>query len=163
MEYEDDGPNIDMEEQNANKDRIIKVLRSFGIEISSIKASVGPKKNKQVIVDQTCSAVFTFNDGKFFSDHDARLVEVSTQGALIISKHDIDVNALHHIESVVNGGQGQMIPLAGEVNCSKRLNGKTCYFLKFHGYNSQAQRYINIHSAKSTGRRKIPSSKGEKR
>ena len=40
-EYEDDGPNIDMEEQNANKDRIIKVLRSFGIEISSIKASVG--------------------------------------------------------------------------------------------------------------------------
>lgn len=31
-----------MEEQNANKDRIIKVLRSFGIEISSIKASVGP-------------------------------------------------------------------------------------------------------------------------
>ena len=41
-EYEDDGPNIDMEEQNANKDRIIKVLRSFGIEISSIKASVGP-------------------------------------------------------------------------------------------------------------------------
>ena len=40
--YEDNGPNIDMEEQNANKDRIIKVLRSFGIEISSIKASVGP-------------------------------------------------------------------------------------------------------------------------
>lgn len=41
-EYEDNGPTIDMEEQNANKDRIIKVLRSFGIEISSIKASVGP-------------------------------------------------------------------------------------------------------------------------
>lgn len=41
-QYGDDGPNIDMEEQNANKDRIIKVLRSFGIEISSIKASVGP-------------------------------------------------------------------------------------------------------------------------
>ncbi|MDO4179776.1 MAG: DNA translocase FtsK 4TM domain-containing protein [Bacteroidales bacterium] len=41
-QYDDDGPNIDMQEQNANKDRIIKVLRSFGIEISSIKASVGP-------------------------------------------------------------------------------------------------------------------------
>ena len=41
-QYEDNGPNIDMEEQNANKDCIIKVLRSFGIEISSIKASVGP-------------------------------------------------------------------------------------------------------------------------
>ncbi len=40
--YDDQGPNIDMEEQNANKDRIINVLRSFGIEISSIKASVGP-------------------------------------------------------------------------------------------------------------------------
>ena len=40
--YGDHEPTIDMEEQNANKDRIIKVLRSFGIEISSIKASVGP-------------------------------------------------------------------------------------------------------------------------
>ena len=40
--YQNDDPDIDMEEQNANKNRIIKVLRSFGIEISSIKASVGP-------------------------------------------------------------------------------------------------------------------------
>ena len=40
--YEDNSPAIDMEEQNANKDRIIQVLRSFGIEISSIRASVGP-------------------------------------------------------------------------------------------------------------------------
>lgn len=31
-----------MEEQNANKDRIINTLRSFGIEISTIKATVGP-------------------------------------------------------------------------------------------------------------------------
>ena len=38
--YQNDEPDIDMEEQNANKNRIIKVLRSFGIEISSIKASV---------------------------------------------------------------------------------------------------------------------------
>ncbi|MGL4851539.1 MAG: DNA translocase FtsK 4TM domain-containing protein [Phocaeicola sp.] len=41
-EYKENGLNIDIEEQNANKERIIKVLRSFGIEISSIKASVGP-------------------------------------------------------------------------------------------------------------------------
>lgn len=40
--YNDNTPAIDMQEQNANKDRIIQVLRSFGIEISSIKASVGP-------------------------------------------------------------------------------------------------------------------------
>lgn len=40
--YQNEDPDIDMEEQNANKNRIIKVLRSFGIEISSIKASVGP-------------------------------------------------------------------------------------------------------------------------
>ena len=40
--YGDHEPTIDMEEQNANKNRIIQVLRSFGIEISSIKASVGP-------------------------------------------------------------------------------------------------------------------------
>lgn len=35
-------PPINMEEQTANKNRIIQVLHSFGIEISSIKASVGP-------------------------------------------------------------------------------------------------------------------------
>ena len=41
--YEDDArPYIDMDEQKANKDRIIQVLRNFGIEISSIKATVGP-------------------------------------------------------------------------------------------------------------------------
>ena len=40
--YDETDNGIDMEEQNANKDRIIEVLRSFDIEISSIKASVGP-------------------------------------------------------------------------------------------------------------------------
>lgn len=33
---------VDMSEQNANKDRIIRVLSSFGVEISSIQATVGP-------------------------------------------------------------------------------------------------------------------------
>ncbi len=41
--YEEDGkPYIDMQEQTANKNRIVDVLRTFGIEISSIKATVGP-------------------------------------------------------------------------------------------------------------------------
>ncbi|MGP1435747.1 MAG: DNA translocase FtsK 4TM domain-containing protein [Phocaeicola sp.] len=40
--YDDAIPNVDMNEQNAHKNRIIEVLHSFGIEISSIKASVGP-------------------------------------------------------------------------------------------------------------------------
>ena len=41
--YETDGkPFIDMTEQNANKNRIVDVLRNFGVEISSIKATVGP-------------------------------------------------------------------------------------------------------------------------
>ena len=41
--YENDGkPYIDMAEQNANKDRIVSVLRTFGVEIASIKATVGP-------------------------------------------------------------------------------------------------------------------------
>ena len=33
---------VDMEEQKANKNRIIEVLRSFGVEITSIRATVGP-------------------------------------------------------------------------------------------------------------------------
>lgn len=40
--YDSTEPTIDMEEQKANKDRIISTLRSFGIEISTIKATVGP-------------------------------------------------------------------------------------------------------------------------
>ena len=39
---EDSTPAIDMTEQNANKDRITHVLRNFGVEISSIKATIGP-------------------------------------------------------------------------------------------------------------------------
>ena len=39
----DDAPYVDMEEQTANKYRIVDTLRSFGIEISSIKATVGPR------------------------------------------------------------------------------------------------------------------------
>ena len=41
--YDNDGkPFIDMAEQNANKNRIVDVLRTFGVEIASIKATVGP-------------------------------------------------------------------------------------------------------------------------
>ena len=43
QQYESDGkPFIDMIEQNTNKNRIVDVLRNFGVEISSIKATVGP-------------------------------------------------------------------------------------------------------------------------
>ncbi len=43
QQYESDGkPFIDMNEQNTNKNRIVDVLRNFGVEISSIKATVGP-------------------------------------------------------------------------------------------------------------------------
>lgn len=38
----EDQTQVDMAEQNANKNRIISTLRNFGIEIDSIKATVGP-------------------------------------------------------------------------------------------------------------------------
>ncbi len=38
----DSAPKIDLAEQNANKNRIIHVLKSFGVEISSITATIGP-------------------------------------------------------------------------------------------------------------------------
>lgn len=40
--YPDNSPSVNMAEQNANKDRIITVLRNFGVEIKSIKATIGP-------------------------------------------------------------------------------------------------------------------------
>jgi S-DNA-T family DNA segregation ATPase FtsK/SpoIIIE len=42
MKYYDSEPTINKEEQEANKNKIIKTLQSFGIGISSIKATVGP-------------------------------------------------------------------------------------------------------------------------
>lgn len=43
QEYENDGkPYIDMKEQTANKDRIVKVLNNFGVQIKTISATVGP-------------------------------------------------------------------------------------------------------------------------
>lgn len=41
-QYEDKGPADNKDEQQANKNRIINVLRSFGIEITSISATPGP-------------------------------------------------------------------------------------------------------------------------
>ena len=40
--YDDTVSAIDMEEQNRNKERIIRILRNFRVEISSIKATIGP-------------------------------------------------------------------------------------------------------------------------
>lgn len=40
--YEGNDHQIDMDEQNANKNRIIETLENYGIRISSIKATVGP-------------------------------------------------------------------------------------------------------------------------
>lgn len=40
--YEIDTRSVDMQEQQRNKDQIITALRNFGVEISSIKATVGP-------------------------------------------------------------------------------------------------------------------------
>lgn len=43
QQYEDDGrPYINMEEQQANSNRIIEALNNFGVEVKSINATVGP-------------------------------------------------------------------------------------------------------------------------
>ncbi|WP_165043308.1 DNA translocase FtsK [Dysgonomonas sp. ZJ709] len=40
--YDNGSKGVDMEEQNANKSKIITTLQNYGIEITSIKATVGP-------------------------------------------------------------------------------------------------------------------------
>lgn len=39
---EDTTPTVNMAEQNANKERITSVLKTFGVEINSIRATIGP-------------------------------------------------------------------------------------------------------------------------
>lgn len=50
--YDVGGRGVDMEEQKANKEKIITTLRNYGIEITSIKATVGPTITLYEIVPQ---------------------------------------------------------------------------------------------------------------
>lgn len=50
--YDNSGRAVDMAEQKANKDKIINTLRNYGIEITSIKATVGPTITLYEIVPQ---------------------------------------------------------------------------------------------------------------
>lgn len=50
--YDNTGKGVDMEEQRANKEKIITTLRNYGIEITSIKATVGPTITLYEIVPQ---------------------------------------------------------------------------------------------------------------
>lgn len=45
-------PVVDMNEQNANKDKIVTTLRNYGIEVESVKATVGPTITLYEIVPQ---------------------------------------------------------------------------------------------------------------
>lgn len=50
--YNTGGKGVDMEEQKANKEKIISTLRNYGIEITSIKATIGPTITLYEIVPQ---------------------------------------------------------------------------------------------------------------
>ncbi len=50
--YDTSNKEVDMDEQNENKNRIIKTLHNYGIEIKSIKATVGPTITLYEIVPQ---------------------------------------------------------------------------------------------------------------
>lgn len=50
--YDTTGKGVDMEEQKGNKEKIITTLRNYGIEITSIKATVGPTITLYEIVPQ---------------------------------------------------------------------------------------------------------------
>lgn len=50
--YDTTGKGVDMAEQKANKDKIINTLRNYGIEITNIKATVGPTITLYEIVPQ---------------------------------------------------------------------------------------------------------------
>lgn len=50
--YNNSGKGVDMEEQKANKEKIINTLRNYGIEITTIKATVGPTITLYEIVPQ---------------------------------------------------------------------------------------------------------------
>lgn len=50
--YNTGSKGVDMQEQNENKDKIIRTLRNYGIEITSIKATVGPTITLYEIIPQ---------------------------------------------------------------------------------------------------------------
>ncbi len=50
-------PVVDMDEQNANKERIVTTLHNYGIEVESVKATVGPTITLYEIVPQAGTRV----------------------------------------------------------------------------------------------------------
>ncbi|MDD3356689.1 MAG: DNA translocase FtsK 4TM domain-containing protein [Dysgonamonadaceae bacterium] len=50
--YDTRNKEVDMDEQNENKDKIIRTLKNYGVEITSIKATVGPTLTLYEIIPQ---------------------------------------------------------------------------------------------------------------
>ncbi|NLA61954.1 MAG: DNA translocase FtsK [Bacteroidales bacterium] len=50
--YDVGNKEVDMKEQNENKDKIIRTLKNYGVEITSIKATVGPTLTLYEIIPQ---------------------------------------------------------------------------------------------------------------
>lgn len=81
IKYENDGlPYINMEEQNANKNRIIETLRNFGVEISSLKATAGPRFTLYEITPVPGVSIY-----KIRGLEDDIALQLGTQGVRIIA------------------------------------------------------------------------------
>ncbi len=81
IKYENDGlPYINMEEQNANKNRIIETLRNFGAEISSLNATAGPRFTLYEITPVPGVSIY-----KIRGLEDDIALQLGTQGVRIIA------------------------------------------------------------------------------
>ncbi len=109
------GPTINMEEQTQNKNKIVEVLKSFGVEISSIKATVGPTVT---LYEVTPSAGVRISRIRNLGDDIA--LSIAAKGIRIIAP----IPGKGTIGIEVPNNKPQTVPMADIINSKKFQESK---------------------------------------
>ncbi len=112
---EQTGPVINMEEQKQNKDKIVEVLRSFGVEISSIAATVGPTVT---LYEVTPAAGVRISKIRNLGDDIA--LSIAAKGIRIIAP----IPGKGTIGIEVPNNKAQTVPMADIINSKKFQESK---------------------------------------
>lgn len=112
---EQTGPVINMEEQKQNKDKIVEVLKSFGVEISSIAATVGPTVT---LYEVTPAAGVRISKIRNLGDDIA--LSIAAKGIRIIAP----IPGKGTIGIEVPNNKAQTVPMADIINSKKFQESK---------------------------------------
>ena len=109
--YDDTTQSIDIDELNANKERIIQVLHSFGFEICSIKLTIGPKNSLYEITPAegiNISRIYNYKKdiALYLAANNISITPISNKGTIGIELENRN-KYIVNIESILNSSTFQ--------------------------------------------------------